>query len=62
MYRVILNYCRGFRAIIFKLESSKIILTEYESVTQKVLFCNTMLAALMYGENMTSYVELRLFK
>jgi hypothetical protein len=34
----------------FQTENNKIkLLTEYEAVTQKVLFCNAVLAALMYG-------------
>jgi hypothetical protein len=42
----------------FQTGNNKIkLLTEYESVTQKVLFGNATLAALMSGENMTSYLN-----
>jgi hypothetical protein len=34
------------------------LLTEYENVTQKVLFGNTILAALMSGGTMTSYFKM----
>jgi hypothetical protein len=37
-YKVILNYCRGFRAYNFQVRNNKIkLLTEYENVTQKAL-------------------------
>jgi hypothetical protein len=47
--------------IIFKLETNKIkLLTEYESVAQKVLFGNAMLAALMSGRkyDITSFTSI----
>jgi hypothetical protein len=34
------------------------LLTEYESVTQKVLFGNSVISSLMYGRNMTSYLKM----
>jgi hypothetical protein len=48
---VILNYCWGVSlAYNFQTGSNKIkLLMEYENVTQKVLFANAMLAALMSG-------------
>jgi hypothetical protein len=43
----------------FQTGNNKIkLLTEYEGVTQKVLFGNAVLAALMLGENMTLYLKL----
>jgi hypothetical protein len=35
---MILNYCRGFRCLLFSTEKNNMkLVTEYESVTQKVL-------------------------
>jgi hypothetical protein len=48
LYNAILNYYRGFRGLYFsnRKQQNK---SAYESVTQKVLFGNDVLAALMSG-------------
>jgi hypothetical protein len=45
-YNMSLNYCRGFHS---NRKQQMKLLTEYESATQKVLFDNAVLAALMSG-------------
>jgi hypothetical protein len=43
----------------FQTEKIKIKLhTEYESVTQKLIFGNAVRAALCLGENVTSYIKM----
>jgi hypothetical protein len=38
MYRLILNYCRGFRGLYFSNRKYKVkLITEYENATEKVL-------------------------
>jgi hypothetical protein len=64
-YRVILKYCPGFPwPIIFKPEAIKL-LTEYESVTQKVLlFIETILqnAKQLQHERLSSYVRVENYR
>jgi hypothetical protein len=39
IYRVILNYCRGFRGLNFQIGKKKVkLLTEYENVTKKMYY------------------------
>lgn len=48
IYRLIQNYCRGFRGPFIQSRNYKIkLLMAYESVTRKVLFVTAVLAAVM---------------
>jgi hypothetical protein len=56
IYKVILNYCRVSVGYNFQKENKKIKLAkEYENVTQKVLFSNAILAALISGRKYVTF-------